>query len=191
MSIPDLQAEFSADRRRARLKQILMEQALIVGDEVRLASGRTSRVYFNVKKPLFDPEAAVLIAEEILSRLADEAFEYVGGMAMGAVPIVAAVCVRSFPTRPVRGFFVRKEIKQHGTQSRIEGYFSSGATAVLLEDVSTTGGSTLEAVRAVREAGGQVRKAITVIDRGEGARENLAREAMELISLFTMDEFLS
>ena len=176
-------------RRRQRLRQILGDQAVIRGRQMTLASGRVSDIYFNVKRPLFDPEAASLIAEEIVDLLRNEAVDAVGGMAMGAVPIVAAVCAKSFPSNPLPGFFVRKDVKAYGTQSLIEGRFDSGACVVLLEDVTTTGGSTLHAAAAVRGAGGHVAKAITVIDRLEGARENLAAEGIELVALFTSDDF--
>ena len=175
--------------RRERLRQILHDQALIRGRAMTLASGRVSDIYFNVKRPLFDPEAASLIAEEIIDLLRNETVDAVGGLAMGAVPIVAAVCAKSFPANPLRGFFVRKDIKEHGTQSLIEGQFASGARVVLLEDVTTTGGSTLHAATTVRRAGGRVATAITVIDRLEGARENLAAEGIDLIALFTSDDF--
>ncbi len=177
--------------RRQRLRQILHDQAVIRGRAVTLASGRVSDIYFNVKRPLFDPEAASLIAEEIIESLRNETVDAVGGLAMGAVPIVAAVCAKSFPSAPVRGFFVRKDVKEYGTQSLIEGQFDSGARVVLLEDVTTTGSSTLHAATTVRRAGGLVAKAITVIDRLEGARENLAAEGIELIALFTSDDFRS
>jgi orotate phosphoribosyltransferase len=177
--------------RRQRLRQILVDQAVIRGRVMTLASGRVSDIYFNVKRPLFDPEAASLIADEIIELLRGETIDAVGGMAMGAVPIVAAVCARSFPARPLRGFFVRKDVKEYGTQSLIEGRFDSGGHVVLLEDVTTTGGSTLQAATTVRQAGGHVAKAITVVDRLEGARENLAAEGIELIALFTSDDFRS
>ncbi len=175
--------------RRRRLRQILQDQALIRGRQMTLVSGRISDIYFNVKRPLFDPEAASLIAEEIIDLLRNERVDAVGGLAMGAVPIIAAVCAKSFPSHPLRGFFVRKEVKEHGTQSLIEGQFDKGARVVVLEDVTTTGGSTLHAATTIREAGGQVTKAITVIDRLEGARENLAAEGIALIALFTSDDF--
>jgi orotate phosphoribosyltransferase len=184
-------SESHSDRagRRQRLRQILGDQAVIRGRKMTLASGRVSDIYFNVKRPLFDPEAASLIADEIVDLLRNESIDAVGGMAMGAVPIVAAVCAKSFPSNPLPGFFVRKDVKEHGTQSLIEGHFDSGARVVLLEDVTTTGGSTLLAATAVREARGHVAKAVTIIDRLEGARENLAAEGIELIALFTSDDF--
>jgi orotate phosphoribosyltransferase len=179
----------NSSARRHRLRQILQDQALIRGRQMTLVSGRISDIYFNVKRPLFDPEAASLIAEEIIDLLRNERIDAVGGLAMGAVPIIAAVCAKSFPSCPLRGFFVRKEVKEHGTQSLIEGQFDKGARVVILEDVTTTGGSTLHAATTIREAGGQVTKAITVIDRLEGARENLAAEGIALIALFTSDDF--
>lgn len=175
---------------RERLRQLLIAEALITGREMTLASGRTSTLYFNVKKPLFDPECAALIADEMLERLRGDTFDYVGGMALGAVPIVAAVCARSFPDRPIRGFFVRKEVKEHGTQNVIEGYFKPGAKVVLFEDVTTTGSATLRAAEAVRAAGGHVDRAITIIDRQEGARETLAAHGIDLAALFTRDDFV-
>ncbi|MCW5699797.1 MAG: orotate phosphoribosyltransferase [Rhodospirillales bacterium] len=189
MSTTTTQPLGAGDGRRERLRQLLAAEALITGREMTLASGRTSNLYFNVKKPLFDPECASLIADEILARLAGETVDYVGGMALGAVPIVAAVCARSFPGQPIRGFFVRKDVKEYGTQNLIEGYFEPDARVVLFEDVTTTGGSTLQAAKTVRAASGHVAKAITVIDRLEGARKNLAAEGIDLVSLFTKDDF--
>ncbi len=172
-----------------RLLHLLHEQALIRGENIPLASGKTSSLYFNVKGAMFDPEAIALIARAILARLATDPPAQIGGMAMGAVPIVAAVCALSWPERPLPGFFVRKDIKPHGTQSRIEGRFTAGARTVLLEDVTTTGGSTLTAARAVREAGGFVDRVITVIDRKEGAAEAMAAEGLELQALYCRGDF--
>lgn len=177
-------------RRHRRLREILEQEAVIRSKAgIRLVSGADSTVYFNVKRPLLDGEAAALIADEILDRLAALELDLIGGMALGAVPIVAAVCARSFPERPLRGFFVRKEVKGHGTQSLIEGYFEKGAKVVLLEDVTTTGGSTLAAAKTIREHGGRVSAAITIIDRLEGSAENLAAAGITLIALFTKDDF--
>ncbi len=181
----------SEPARRVWLRQILRDQAMISGTEMQLASGRTSMLYFNVKRPLFNPEFASLVAEEILDRLKDLKPDSVGGMALGAIPIVAAVCAKSFPHRPVRGFFVRREVKEHGTQSMIEGCFQSGDRVVLLEDVTTSGGSALQAAKTLRRANGEAQAVVTIIDRLEGAKENLAAEGIELIALFTKDDFRS
>jgi orotate phosphoribosyltransferase len=183
-------ADDATTGRRQRLRELLAREAVITGRELKLASGRTSSLYFNVKKPLLLGEAAALIADEILDRLLPLSFDVVGGMALGAVPLVAAVCARARPERAIKGFFVRSEVKEHGTQSLIEGYFWPGCRAVLLEDVTTSGGSTLKAAAAVRAAGGEVATAIVVVDRLEGAREALAAAGIALDALYTRDDFL-
>lgn len=174
-----------------RLRTILQEQAVLRGDGIRLASGRTSSLYFDVKRPMFEPEAASLIAAAVLDLLAEEPPDAIGGMAMGAVPLISAVCALSWPRRPIPGFFVRKDLKEHGTQQRIEGCFEAGMRAVLLEDVVTTGGSTLTAAEAVREGGGIVNRAIAVIDRLEGGSEKLRSAGITLEPLFTRDDFVT
>ena len=175
--------------RRSRLKDLIAEQSVIRGREMRLASGGTTNIYFNLKKTMFDPEGSNLIAEAFLDILKDQEVDCIGGLAMGAVPIIAAVCVRSISDRPIPGFFVRKEIKEHGTKALIDGRFEKGSNVVLLDDVTTTGGSVLVAVRAVRENEGHVSKVITLVDRQEGARENLEKEGIELMAVYTKDEF--
>ncbi len=156
---------------------------------MRLASGRTSDIYFDMKMAMFDPETMGLIADAILEVLRQRGAAQIGGLEMGAVPIIGAVVCRSFPDYPVNGFFVRKTVKAHGTSKKIEGYFDPAATTVLLEDVTTTGGSVLDALQAVREAGGAAATVLTVVDREEGAGANLAKEGVELLSLFTKSDF--
>ena len=104
----------------------------------------------------------------------------IGGLELGAVPIVAAVCACSVRHRPILGFVVRKERKGHGTDNRIDGNFRPNTTVALCEDVTTTGGSVMQAVRAVREQGATVKKIITIVDRLEGATDSLAREGIAL-----------
>ena len=175
--------------RRLRLLDRLRDLAMISGKPMKLASGRTSDFYFDMKMPMFDPETINLIALEILDLLAEEGAEYVGGLEMGAVPLVGAVVCRSWPERPVKGFFVRKSVKEHGTQKKIEGHFDPTGKIVLLDDVTTSGGSVLDAVRAVRERGGAVTTALTIVDRDEGAAQNLAQEGLRLRALFTRADF--
>jgi orotate phosphoribosyltransferase len=175
--------------RRARLLDRLRTLAMVSGREMRLASGRTSDIYFDMKVAMFDPETMSLIADAILDVVKARGVAQVGGLEMGAVPIVSAVVCKSFGRYPVRGFFVRKSVKAHGTQKRIEGCFESDAAMILLEDVTTTGGSVLEAVKEVRTAGGKVTNVITVVDREEGAREALAAAGVELIALYTRSDF--
>ncbi|MBL8658162.1 MAG: orotate phosphoribosyltransferase [Rhodospirillales bacterium] len=177
------------DGRGAALLARLRDLALVSGREMRLASGRTSNIYFDMKMAMFDPETAGLIADAVLDKLRQRDAHQIGGLEMGAVPIIGAVVCRSYPDYPVNGFFVRKSVKAHGTSKKIEGHFDPAATTVLIEDVTTTGGSVLDALRAVREAGGSAATVLTVVDREEGARANLAAEGVELVALCTRSDF--
>ncbi len=177
---------------RRRLVEIVTEKSLLSGTEIKLTSGKDSTFYFDMKPTLFDPEAAGLIADLILGALRDEPVDFIGGMEMGAVPIVACVAERSFPDRPLEGFFVRKQVKAHGTKRLIEGLPEgalSGRRVVLVEDVTTTGGSVLKAVEAARGEGAEVATIVTVVDRLEGAEAGLARHDLRLLSLLTTADF--
>lgn len=191
LSASPLQSVEAGEDRRVRLFQRLRDLAMISGRPVKLASGRTSDIYFDMKMAMFDPETINLIADELIAVLDKGGAEYIGGLEMGAVPIISAVVCRSYPARPVKGFFVRKTVKEHGTQKKIEGHFDAQARIVLLDDVTTSGGSVLEAVRAVRDRGGSVTTVLTIVDREEGARQNLAQEGIQLRALFTMSAFRS
>jgi len=175
--------------KRARLRDVIREKSFSAGGEFKLASGAGSSFYFDMKKTLFDPEGAALVADLLFDLIKNDEVDQVGGLEIGAVPIAAAVAMRSWPERPISAFFVRKEPKGHGTNRLIDGQYRDGARTVLFEDVTTTGGSVMKAVHAVRERGGEVRKIVTIVDRLEGAQANLAREGIELIAVFTKDDF--
>jgi len=178
---------------RARLFGHIRARAFRQGEAFQLASGRTSTIYFDMKRILFEPEAIALVAELVLEKLDAEPVDLIGGMAVGAVPLVAAVSQKSWPERPLPGFFVRKTVKDHGTRNTIEGLAPDvlkGRTVVMLEDVSTTGGSVMLAVQAARRAGAIVNTVLTLVDRQEGAVENLAAEGLTLVSLYRADEFV-
>ncbi len=135
------------------------------------------------------PRGQKLAGELVLARLMSGALvEAVGGMAVGAVPLVSAVLAAAGhhdPASPLVGFFVRKEAKGHGLGRRIEGHFAPGRPVALLEDTCTTGGSTLEALEAVEAEGGRVTRVICLVDRGEGAEEAFAARGIALEALFT------
>ena len=182
------------DGRKARLIEIVRHESFIQGREIRLASGRTSNFYFNMKPTLMAPEGAMIITDLILDLLLDEEFDFVGGLAIGAIPLIANVCFASArENRPIPGFFVREKKKEHGTKLRIEGLRDltvlAGKTAVILDDVTTTGGSALSAVEVVRAEGCLVHKVITVVDRLEGAAENLDKHGLTLAPLLTAEDF--
>lgn len=175
---------------KARLLEIIKAKSLLLG-QFKLVSGAVSNYYLDMKPTMFDPEGAHLVAELVCDLLEDERdVEAIGGLELGAVPIIVAVCARSWQGRPVDGFVVRKEIKDHGTERKIDGNFKPDSTVVLIDDVTTKGGSVMKAVHAVRARGATVKKIITLVDRLEGAEENLGKEGIELVALYTTRDLL-
>ncbi|HEY7301214.1 MAG TPA: orotate phosphoribosyltransferase [Xanthobacteraceae bacterium] len=176
---------------KKRLLGIIKERSLLKGGRYKLVSGEWSDYYLDMKPTTFTPEGQNLIAEIIYSMLRDDKdVSAIGGLELGAVPITILVSARSWSDRPIEGFVVRKETKGHGTDKKIDGNFKPNSTVVLFEDVTTKGGSVMQAVRAVREQGATVKKVITVVDRLEGAAENLAREGITLVPIFTANDLL-
>jgi orotate phosphoribosyltransferase len=174
-----------------RLLEIIRQKSFLRG-EFKLASGAISDYYLDMKPTCFDPEGASLIAEIICNMLSrDRDADAIGGLELGAVPIVAAVCARSWPDHPIKGFVVRKEKKGHGTDQKIDGNFTPRSNVVLIEDVTTKGGSVMQAVRAVRAQGAEIARIITIVDRLEGARENLKKEGLDLTAIFTTADLMS
>jgi orotate phosphoribosyltransferase len=180
-----------ADARRQELLDLILEVSF-ERRKVTLASGRESDFYLDLRQTLLRPRGVTLAGELALEALLDgPAVEAVGGMAVGAVPFVSAVLAaadRRKPPADLLGFFVRKETKKHGLGRRIEGGFTEGQVVALVEDTTTTGGSTLEAVEAVREAGGKVARVLCLVDRGEGARDAFASHGIELEAIFTRED---
>jgi orotate phosphoribosyltransferase len=160
--------------------------------EVTLSSGRKSDFYLDLRRTLMLPRGQKLAGELMLARLMSGApVAAVGGMAVGAVPLVSAVLAAAAhhdPEPSLVGFFVRKEAKRHGLGRRIEGYFAAGMRVALVEDTCTTGGSTLEALDAVLAEGGRVARVLCLVDRGEGAREAFAARGVSLEALFTRED---
>lgn len=180
-------AEFA--EKRGRLREIVREKSVIKG-EITLSSGEISQFYFDMRRTACDPEGSNLIADLILESLAEDDVEFIGGLEVGAVPIVACVSQKSFQTgRPIPAFYVRKKPKEHGTRKAIEGQIREGSRVVIVDDVTTSGGSSLKAVAAAREFGCAVVKVITVVDRQEGAAEKFAAEGCPFVALLTADEF--
>ncbi len=175
---------------RARLRELIAELSLLRDRTFKLASGQMSGFYFDMKRTTLHPEGANLIAEVILDLLRGDEVDAIGGLAVGAVPVVTAVCVKSYPLRPLRGFFVRENKKAHGTQTLIDGHLRDGAKVVMFDDVTTSGGSVLQAVEAVRAKGCQVDKIITIVDREAGAAENLTKHGLKLVPIFTRADFI-
>ena len=144
--------------------------------EFELTSGKKSGYYVDIKKAYTDPSVLRAIASEMARHVAGSR---VAGMELGAIPIVVAVALETW--KPFS--MIRKEQREHGTRSMIEGAISPGEVVDVVEDVSTTGGSILKSVNRIREAGGRVERAIVVVDRGEGAAEALEKEGVALIAM--------
>jgi orotate phosphoribosyltransferase len=169
----------------------LLKQKAFRRGKVVLASGRESDYYFDMKPAMLDPDGAALMAELILQQIQDVKADCVGGLEMGAVPLIAPVAMHSRKFgRPLPGFFVRKAVKDHGTKKRVDGNDIAGKTVIILEDVTTTGASAMDAVKVVTEAGAKVALVISILDRGEGAAELYAAAGIPFKSLFTAEEFL-
>jgi orotate phosphoribosyltransferase len=175
------------DKRRDELLELILDVSFR-REKVTLASGAQSDFYLDLRQTLMRPSGIALAGSLILDRLEQGVcVQSVGGMAVGAVPLVSAVlaaaAARDAKT-PLLGFFVRKETKKHGLAKRIEGGFEKGQMVALVEDTVTTGGSTLDALDVVEAAGGKVARVLCLVDRGEGAREAFAARGVELEALY-------
>jgi len=177
----------------AELLALIRERSYRRG-KFKLASGAESDRYFNLKPTMMDPKGAYLAARTFIDRILPENVDYVGGLEMGAVPVIGALAaVSQSEGRPIRTFFVRKAAKDHGTQQVLEGMGPgeslAGRRVMALDDVATSGGSILKAVEAARAAGAVVDVALVLLDREEGATENLAREGIRLLSVLKASQF--
>jgi orotate phosphoribosyltransferase len=188
----------TADRaaRRARLIELIKLRSFQEGPEFKLASGKTSTFYFNMKPTMLDSEGAYLIASLILDQLEGVDADLVGGLEMGAVPIASSVAAIAYTQgRELPAFFVRKQAKEHGTQSLVEGLAKgdsmAGKKVVVVEDVTTTGGSALKAADALKAAGAEIVRVITIVDRLDGAAETFAAAGLKFEPLLTLSDFRS
>jgi len=174
---------------KAALMEIMRKNALEFG-EFTLASGKKASFYLDCRKVTLDSAGALLVGEGILDMLGDDLPDAVGGMAIGADPISAAIItVAATRGQSLRGFIVRKEAKAHGKGRDVEGPVESGQSVVIVEDVVTTGGSSLKAIERVEAFGLKVQGVIAIIDRLEGGREAFAERGYELQTLLTIQDF--
>jgi orotate phosphoribosyltransferase len=185
------------DDKRDRLRQILLEKSVCFG-EFTLASGAQSDFYVDARLATTHAEGANLIGElgwETVRTACEELAVKplaIGGMTMGADPISLAVAMKSAqidPDRAIPAYVVRKEAKEHGRGRRIEGNFpESGGQVVVVDDVITTGGSTLKAIDAIEEAGGKVVFALVLVDREEGGRAAIEKRGVPVYALFAKSD---
>ena len=178
----------------ARLAEIVRANSFGRKD-VMLASGRPSSFYFDMKPSMLNPEGAFLVTKLLFARCRAAGAAFVGGLEMGAVPITGGIVAYSHQRgEPIAGFFVRKAAKEHGARKLIEGLAPgaslAGKRVVVVEDVTTTGGSAQKVVAALREMGAAIDTVLTIVDREEGAVETFAAEGIALVPLLKASRFL-
>ncbi|MBW2040366.1 MAG: orotate phosphoribosyltransferase [Deltaproteobacteria bacterium] len=176
---------------RERLLEILREKSY-EEREVTLTSGRKSTFYIDGKQTTLDPEGVYLVGK-VLYEMVRGRVEAVGGPTLGADPIVTSVALASYMEGdPIAAFIIRKEPKGHGKGLWIEGdkALKKGAKVAIVEDVVTTGGSLLKAIRVAEEHGLQVVQVLALVDRQEGGKERLAEEGYTLEAVFTRGEIV-
>jgi orotate phosphoribosyltransferase len=177
---------------RDRLKELLLERSLRLGDFT-LASGARSSYYVDARRTTMSAEGQVLTGKVCWEALSASGFDYdrIGGLTMGADPVAYAVAHESFLRgRPTDAFSVRKQAKAHGTGQRVEGGVPAGARCVVVEDSMTTGGSALEAISALIDHGCTVAGVLTLVDRREGGEARLHEAGYPLVAVFTGPELL-
>lgn len=173
---------------RTRLLHVFKERAVSFG-RFTLASGKESTYYIDSKKALFNSEALALLADVLYDATKDLAIQALGGLEVGAIPMAAAVAVRYHAAgRPLEGFFVRKQTKEHGSKQRVEGRVRAGDRVAVVDDVFTQGGSVQQAIDEVEKLGAQVVAVACIVDRLEGARERLATR-YNYLPIFTIRDF--
>ncbi|MBQ7456472.1 MAG: orotate phosphoribosyltransferase [Desulfovibrio sp.] len=178
---------------KQRLATLLYERSYKEG-HFTLASGRTSDYYFDCRVTALSSEGSCLLGQLFTDCLRDRAVVGVGGMTLGADPLVSATTVCSYlANRPLNGLIVRKEAKDHGTGQYVEGMgnFAKGDRIAVLEDVITTGGSVLKACQRLEEQGLCIDCICVVLDREEGGRERLEKAGYTVFSLFTKEKLLA
>jgi orotate phosphoribosyltransferase len=186
--IPDI------EKMRNRLLELILEYAFQYSETAafKLAHGGTSQFYFNCKRITLDPEGQYLVGNLVFEAIKDLGISAIGGLTLGADPIANATAYSSWLRgRPIQSFIVRKTSKDHGVIAAIEGKVTAGDRVVVVDDVVTTGGSTLQAISACRQAGLDIVGVLTLIDRQEmNGRENIEKQIPNFKALFTRDEVM-
>ncbi len=186
--IPDI------EKMRNRLLELILKHVFQYSETptFKLAHGGTSQFYFNCKRITLDPEGQYLIGNLVFEAIKDLGISAIGGLTLGADPIANATAYSSWLRgRPIQSFIVRKTSKDHGIIAAIEGKVAAGDRVVVVDDVVTTGGSTLQAISACRQAGLEIVGSLTLVDRQEmNGRENIEKQIPNFKALFTRDEVM-
>ena len=177
------------------LMEIILEKSFQYSEEpiFKLVSGGVSNFYFNCKPTMLDPEGKELIGRFIFSTIRDLEVTGIGGLELGSVPISSAVSLISqLEGHPIKEFIVRKEKKDHGIPAKVEGEFVAGEKVVVVDDVITTGGSTIKAIEAVQKLGLEVAKVVVLVDREEmNGRQSIEKLCPEVEPLIKRTEVMA
>jgi orotate phosphoribosyltransferase len=158
----------------------------------KLVSGRMSRFYVNCKPTTLHPRGMVLVGQLLFERLRDSGVTAVGGLTFGADPVAfAAAFASELNANPIKAFSIRKTRKDHGIVRWIEGDIRTGESVAVVDDVATTGGSTITAIERARAEGLNVIKAVVLVDRQEGGLDNIRRQVADVSGIVTRDELLA
>lgn len=178
---------------KKQLIKLILEKAFKYSEEpvFKLVSGRMSNYYFNCKAVTLHPEGMYLIGNIIFDMLRNSDVKGIGGLTLGADPIAGAVTYTSYlRKKPIEAFVVRKTAKAHGTMQWIEGNIQTGDKVVVVDDVITTGKSTIEALTRAKEGGLEVVKVIALVDRQEGGKENIEALGHKVETVVTREEVM-
>jgi orotate phosphoribosyltransferase len=179
---------------RDRLLELLRDRSF-ARKKVILASGKESDFFIDCKQAVLTAEGHVLAGSLMLdAALAAGSFDAIAGVELGGCPLASAAAFTSFQRgNPKDAVYVRKDVKDHGSKRQLEGdtRLPAGATIVILEDVTTTGGSTLKAVEKLRAAGYQVSSVVTLVDRLEGGREAIEAAGLRFSAIYTRRDFIA
>lgn len=157
----------------------------------KLVSGRLSRFYVNCKPTILNPRGMYLVGHLMFDAVHDAQPQGVGGLTFGADPIAMATAFASeLRQQPIQAFSIRKAKKDHGIAKWIEGDLPAGARVVVIDDVATTGGSTIKAIQRAREEGLDVVRAVVLVDRQEGGLENIRQHVADVRALVTREELM-
>lgn len=181
------------DNARKELLQTLIERSFQYNEKpvFKLTSGKTSNYYINCKATTLNSASMLLIGHLFYDRIKQFDVDAVGGLTHGADPIAfATAMVSAMQGSNIQAFVIRKEAKSHGLMKLIEGNVSEGDKVVIVDDVVTTGGSTIQAIDKAREHKLEIVRAIALVDRQEGGRENIEKKDVIFESLFTRDELI-
>ena len=182
------------DKMKKRLAEMILERSFKYSNDpvFTLVSGRKSNFYFNCKPTTLDPEGMNLIGNIIFDMLEGSEVTGAGGLTLGADPMANALSLISYQRgKPIKSFIVRKDVKGHGTKTKMEGNISPGEKVIIIDDVITTGASTITAIRKAREEGLIVERVIVLIDREEGGVKNIKKYVDRVDAILTRTDIMT